>query len=250
MKIVKKVSMVFVSILLGLLFIFSVYNFVSLKVFKNDLSSIFGYSILEVVSGSMEPTIHIGDLIIINKNETNYQANDIVTFYDRDGSFVTHRIVSIEDDKMVTKGDHNNSEDDALPLSNIVGKYVTRVPLVGRLLSSLKNPFVLFMIFLLGVLICYFLSIDKDGKIILTEEEKEYEEFLLYQKNNNGKIKDISLDEKKNVKIQQPVNKKKNSSSKQTKNVTKTKNVGNSSKKSNSKKTSSTKGGVKNKKSR
>lgn len=199
MKIVKKVIIGLFSVLLGLLFIFNIYNFVSVKVLKNDIASINGYAILEVISGSMEPTIHVGDLIIINKNEETYNENDIVTFYDQEGSFVTHRIISINKEEMITKGDNNNSEDKPLPTANIVGKYVTRIPLVGRVLSSIKNPFILTMIFILGLLVCYLLSIDKNGDLILTEEEKEYQEFLEYQK--KGK-------KKKNLKKQQKAEKK------------------------------------------
>ena len=154
MKILKRILLGTVTIILGLLLIFNIYNFINIKILKNDFTSINGYVILEVVSGSMEPTIKVGDLIVINTKDQHYQENDIVTFYDTNGAFVTHRIVSIQDDKMITKGDNNNTSDEATPISNIVGKYVFKIGFIGSLITALKNPVVSIMIFILGILIC------------------------------------------------------------------------------------------------
>lgn len=196
MKRVKKIVFVILSILLGLILLFSVYNFISLKVLHKDLASINGYAILEVVSGSMEPTIHKGDMIIINTKEKNYKENDIITFRGKENEFVTHRIISIDKDMMITKGDNNNTEDDAIKTSSIVGKYVTKIPGGGRILSSFKNPFTLAMIFIIGLLACILLSTDSDGKPILEKEEKEFQEFLK-SKNEAKKLKEKEIKDKK-----------------------------------------------------
>lgn len=181
MKIVKRLGIGIVTFVLVLLLAFNIYNFVSVKILKKDLASFGGYAILEVVTGSMEPTIHVGDLIIINTKEVNYQESDIVTFYDVDGSFVTHRIVSINGTEMMTKGDNNNTEDDPTEMDKVVGKYLFKISGAGKLLASFKSPFVLVMILIIGLLFCIFVSIDKEGNPILTEEEKELQEFREYQ---------------------------------------------------------------------
>ncbi len=178
MKIVKRILFTIITIFLVLVFSFNVYNIINIKILKNDLTSIFGYAVLEVVSGSMEPTIQIGDLIIIDTNEKNYQENDIVTFYDTNDSFVTHRILSIEDDQMVTKGDNNNTEDEKTPIQNIVGKYLFRIPGLGTFLLALKNPIVSIMIFVIGILICYFISMKKDEEEEFIEENDAYQTYL------------------------------------------------------------------------
>ena len=85
MKILKKIIVTVVSIFLLLLLTYNVYNFISTKVLKNDIAPVFGYAVLEVVSGSMEPTIHVGDMIIIDMNDTTYDKDDIITFYDKEG---------------------------------------------------------------------------------------------------------------------------------------------------------------------
>lgn len=182
MKIVKRLLIGIVTVLLTLMFVFNIYNFISIKILHKDIADFGGFAILEVVSGSMEPNIHIGDLIIIDTKANLYQKDDIVTFYDENGSFVTHRIVSINENEMITKGDNNNTEDEATDVSKIVGRYVTKISNAGKILASFKNPLVLLLILVIGLLFCFLISTDKDGKPILTEKEKLMQEFREYKK--------------------------------------------------------------------
>ncbi|MBR3697841.1 MAG: hypothetical protein IKM97_06300 [Clostridia bacterium] len=50
--------------------------------------------ILIVVTGSMEPSINIKEMIVI-KEQKDYKIGDIVTYKDNNNNFVTHRIVNI-----------------------------------------------------------------------------------------------------------------------------------------------------------
>lgn len=184
MKVVRKILFILFCILFGFLLFFNVYQFVCVQLMGEKLATINGYAVLEVVSGSMEPTIHVGDLIVIDTKKTDFNENDIVTFTDDDGSFVTHRIISLNNAEMITKGDNNNSNDPVSSTDSIVGTYVFRLGGMGILLSSLRSPFIMFMIFVVGILVCYFLSLDKEGNLILDESEKEYQEFLDYKKGN------------------------------------------------------------------
>ena len=177
MKTFKRVLVGIISTLLGLILIFNIYNVICLKILHKDLATINGYGILEVVSGSMEPTINIGDLIVINTKAKDFEKNDIITFYDVNGSFVTHRLVKITDDKMITKGDHNNTEDEELPTKNIVGKYVFKISWLGNVIASLKNPTVSILILVIGVLICYLISV-KDNEIKEAIDEDELQEYI------------------------------------------------------------------------
>ena len=97
-------------------------------------ASVFGISIVKVVSGSMEPSIHDGDYIIIKKTEcSELEEGDIICFYSNDdgiyGMLNTHRIIGrLDDGSFVTKGDANNTEDSAaVTADNIVGKYQGKV---------------------------------------------------------------------------------------------------------------------------
>ncbi len=180
MKIVKRVLVVGLCLLLSLVFAYNIYRFVCIRILKKDMATIAGYTALEVVSGSMEPTLHIGDMIIINTKEKTYKKGDIVTFYDKEGSFVTHRIISINEVEMVTKGDNNNKEDQPTNVENIVGKYVFKVSRGQKLLSALKSPLIAVLILINGIFLGIYVSIDKQGNLILDDEEKEYEEFRQY----------------------------------------------------------------------
>lgn len=196
MQTAKKIIGIIVTILLGIIVTYNVYNLYSLKILHKDLATVNGYGILEVVSGSMEPTIHVGDMIIINTKDKNYQEGNIITFYDSEGTFTTHRIIKMEGDKIVTQGDNNDSEDNYdLTRDKVVGKYVWRLGGAGKLLAAFKSPLTMIMILVIGVLTCILISTDKDGNPILSEDEKEFEEFLEYKnaqetKNSVTKVKE------------------------------------------------------------
>lgn len=78
--------------------------------------------IYKVETGSMEDQIHTGDYILLYK-KNKYFIGDVVT-YKVDNYFVTHRIIKIDNDKVITKGDANNQEDDEISASQIEGKVV------------------------------------------------------------------------------------------------------------------------------
>lgn len=123
------------------------------SVFQKDPPEIFGYSQLVVTSGSMEPAFSAGDMILI-RQEDAYRLGDIVTFRDGDGNLVTHRIVGSTEGSFITKGDANNTEDDALiSPGQIVGRLVTCIPAVGGFMLFLRTPVGLFALVLAGFLL-------------------------------------------------------------------------------------------------
>ena len=78
--------------------------------------------IYKVKTGSMEDGIHTGDYILIYK-KNNYKVGDIVTFK-KEGYHVTHRIIQKNGNKVITKGDANNTADEEIKVSSIVGKVI------------------------------------------------------------------------------------------------------------------------------
>lgn len=181
MKLLKAILFKLILIVMVCIVAFNLYNFICLNVLKEDLATVNGYAVLEVVSGSMEPTIHVGDMIIIDTKVENYEKDDIITFYDVNGAFVTHRIINITGDKMVTQGDNNQSPDEEMSTDNIVGKVVNTIPSAGKILASLKSPLVMGLILIIGILVCFLTSTDDNlVPVDLTDEEKE---FLEYKKN-------------------------------------------------------------------
>ena len=68
LKYINKIFQIFIDILMFIitfLILFALCNLISVKVFHKEYSSIFGLTIFEIVSGSMEPTLNVKDLIIV-----------------------------------------------------------------------------------------------------------------------------------------------------------------------------------------
>ena len=107
-----------------------------------------------VLSGSMEPNIKIGDLIIVKEYKIeDIQKGDIITF-EIDDKIITHRIIEIKDGKYITKGDNNNVEDDfSVRVENIKGKFVLSLPKIGDLMLTIKNNIYIFLISLIIIII-------------------------------------------------------------------------------------------------
>ena len=156
----KVVCKVLKYLLLIILLVIVLFNF---KVNNNDLVSLFGYSSLKVVSGSMQPKIKVGDVVII-KNSNNYNINDVITFKD-EGSYITHRIIKIDNGKITTKGDFNNKKDDKIiKTKDVVGKVILVIPFMGNIMNNLSNPIVLFIIFVVGFILITIIPEKKKDK--------------------------------------------------------------------------------------
>lgn len=108
--------------------------------------------IYNVETGSMEEEIHKGDYILLYR-KNKYYVDDVITYRVND-YFVTHRIVKIENDKVITKGDANNLEDEEFDVSQIEGKVIY----CGGILNFIINYKFVIVAFLVGLylLSCYF----------------------------------------------------------------------------------------------
>lgn len=116
----------------------NIYAMNASKLAGNDLPMPFGIGVAVVISGSMEPEYSVGDLIFVKKCD-NYSVRDVIVY--QDGRiFVTHRIVSMDGDEIVTKGDANNTEDKPITLDQIRGRVAFAIPAVGYIVNVVKSP--------------------------------------------------------------------------------------------------------------
>ncbi len=95
-----------------------------------------GYTSASITSGSMMPTLRIGDVVIaVDHGDAEIAPGTIVVYENRDHDLVTHRVVSVNaDGSYITKGDVNGAPDPAsIPAANIRGKAQWIVPFVGLL---------------------------------------------------------------------------------------------------------------------
>lgn len=127
---------------------------------KSDkLYEIIGVRSYTVLSGSMEPEFYPGDLVVIqHKNKTDIKLNDIVTFRDKEGIIITHRIIEKTPEGYITKGDNNNVEDsERITDNNIIGKVKFSIPKVGYIMDFLSKPMIIAVeMILLSVFIFFY----------------------------------------------------------------------------------------------
>ena len=99
-----------------------------------------GIRTFTVLSGSMEPTYHVGSLIYVKKvDPTTIRPGQVITFMLDENTVATHRVVEVvpdEDDpstlRFRTKGDANDAEDGTLVhYKNVVGTPVFTIPYLG-----------------------------------------------------------------------------------------------------------------------
>lgn len=110
---------------------------------------IVGYTPYTILSGSMEPTYHVGSLIYVKKVDTStLEVGDPITFALSEDTIATHRIVEVvpdEEDASVirfrTKGDANETVDGALVhYKNVLGKPVFTIPYLGYVADYIQHP--------------------------------------------------------------------------------------------------------------
>lgn len=178
----SKVSEIIVTVLLILTAAFTAY--VMINTARGNVVSIFGRYVLNVVTGSMEPTIATGEYIIVAKTDpSSLQVNDIIAFYsDSDETkdlLITHRIVEIkEDGSFVTKGDANNIEDEVTAKPDrVLGKYVRKARFFGMIGSFADRKKLLFTLVIIPVFIMSIFEVRSLGRTWkkLKKEDKDVE---------------------------------------------------------------------------
>lgn len=143
----------FLLVLACILFGFSIYNCSSSRTSGESLPMPFGFGMAVVVTGSMEPTLLIDDLVIVKPAES-YEVDDIVVFHS-DGLLVVHRIIEVNEEEgtVITKGDANNANDDPIDVKSIKGEVVKRIKGVGIFIDFFKNPIVVVMVIAAALLL-------------------------------------------------------------------------------------------------
>lgn len=133
----------------------------------------FGVGASVVLSGSMEPALSVGDLLIFTEEE-RYEVGDVVV-YQSGRTPVVHRIIALDAETVITQGDANNAADEPFGVQLIKGKVVTAVPFVGHLIWALKTPLGTILTIVAAVLLME-LSYRKERQEQSREQEKIKEE--------------------------------------------------------------------------
>ncbi len=158
----KKILGVIISIVLFTVLFANLYLLAARTVFKVSLPKILGFSSVKVMSGSMEPTIDIGDVLII-KEKDSYEKGDIITYNSGD-SFITHRIIEANATHLITQGDANNTADPEVKISDVQGEVVLIIPKIGNTLMFLRTTPGLIVLTGIIILLVFILFSSKGQK--------------------------------------------------------------------------------------
>ena len=216
-----------IFVLLSIIGALLIYYFASSRLYvtKGDKYEPF-FSVYTIVSGSMEPTIKVYDVIINTKvnDPKDVKVNDVITFTSTsdisNGKTVTHRVIGIRemDDGgicYVTRGDNNTTEDPSCATySNVIGKVSAVVPGLGKIQFFLASKFGWLLIIVVPALYIiikdllklFKMSRNKDGEEttdnidntmvignlikrnnLIDEEENEKNEFITHRDEREDK---------------------------------------------------------------
>lgn len=141
--------------------------YVAVSLFIPDkVINVFGFQVTTIsrLTESMKPTIEPGDIILLKRvSEEDIEESDVISFFnyargrnqDNEEVWVkiriVHRLIEIDDETgaYITQGDNNSSVDIIydehgnivdLTYDQVIGIYVSRVPLIGTIISGLRNP--------------------------------------------------------------------------------------------------------------
>lgn len=122
--------------------------------------SFLGYKFFVVLTGSMSPTIEVGDLVIVKETEPEaISVGDVITYSVGNDNVVTHRVKDIVEEErlqFVTQGDANNVEDmNPVKHEDLVGKVMYHLGGVGAKVQFIQEN----IIIIVGLFIAIMASI-------------------------------------------------------------------------------------------
>lgn len=103
---------------------------------------LFGVRPYVVRSGSMEPFLQTGSLCFINSRSSfeKIQPGDLAAYRSSMGMPVLHRVITVTENGLETKGDANTQSDGiAVTKDNYLGKEVFSIPKIGYVLAALQK---------------------------------------------------------------------------------------------------------------
>ena len=105
----------------------------------------FGWRVDVVLSGSMEPQVHVGSVVVTRPlNIESVNIGDIITFRSpQNGKLTTHRVISVTSSPSLilhTKGDANEDADPFIVGSqSVVGKVCFNIAYLGYVIQFIKS---------------------------------------------------------------------------------------------------------------
>lgn len=149
----------------------------------------FGYSVVRIVTPSMDPKIPVGSFVLIKRiSPEEVEVGDIITFYTDDpdplvaGKTITHRVLSISENNgqyvFQTKGDNTatNPVPDAYPArgERLVGRYVAGMLPVTAVVTLFREHLPVAILMLLAIPAIVYTRITIRKALKKNEQREEY----------------------------------------------------------------------------
>lgn len=130
-------------------------------------SSIFGYRVFTIATGSMKPVYNVDDVILVREVdvETIEVGDDIAYLGNRgdvDGLIVTHRVIHIDSEnglRFTLQGINNDSADPSITADQIYGKVEGKIPVINLINHVVKNKYGFFFLVFCPLVLVIFLEI-------------------------------------------------------------------------------------------
>jgi signal peptidase I len=146
-----------VTVLISLVAVLTIAVAIGSRTSADGQRVVFGQPVMTIISGSMTPTIAVGDIVVdapvTAAQASHFHVGQIISFRAAPGSpeIITHRIVAVrvQDGAVsyITKGDANNSADSTpRSASDVIGLYRFSIPRGGYVLVAMHTPRVIVML--------------------------------------------------------------------------------------------------------
>ena len=149
----------------------------------NNTIAIGGFRMFSVATGSMIPVYEVGDVLVSKEIDgEDIKVGDDLIYQGKKGSFagkiVTHRVISIEKQedgnyKIITQGVANNAADPEIDQTQVYGKVICNVKILGLIGKLVRNVYTFYFILLIPVAV---LIVKNVRNIMNFDKEEECDE--------------------------------------------------------------------------
>ena len=149
----------------------------------NNTIAVGGFRMFSVATGSMIPVYEVGDVLVSKEIDgEDIKVGDDLIYQGKKGSFsgkiVTHRVISIEKKedgnyKIITQGVANNAADPEIDQTQVYGKVICNVKILGLIGKLVRNVYTFYFILLIPVAV---LIVKNVRNIMNFDKEEECDE--------------------------------------------------------------------------
>ena len=137
MKARRIIFRIVIIVIIGVVLGSVVYSINAKRVMHDEMPMPLGFGMSVVLTGSMEPTLKVNELVFIVK-ANEYSVGDIIV-YQKENQLIIHRIIQLSGDQVVTQGDHNNTADEPFSIKDVKGKLKFSIPYVGIIVRGIRS---------------------------------------------------------------------------------------------------------------